>query len=189
MEMNKDMEEKKIRVLLEKYFDGATSLEEERTLKTYFGTAKYVPEDMEYARMMFGFFTDALQSEESQTGSLSSGDTATESVLKTAPKRGIAKKMVYWAASCAAVVMIALFAGLSINDYMDGKKEYCYVNGKLVTDEELVMQYTMDAMNKISTSFDLGLSTVESIDIVDRTFNEDVMRSIEKIMEEEGLLN
>lgn len=50
------MESHKIRPLLEKYFDGETSIEDERILKNYFSSDAVAPEFSEY-KDIFGFYT------------------------------------------------------------------------------------------------------------------------------------
>lgn len=49
------MESHKIKQLLEKYFEGATSIQEEKELKKYFSSGNIAPELMQYQRM-FGYF-------------------------------------------------------------------------------------------------------------------------------------
>lgn len=50
------MESHKIRPLLEKYFDGETSIEDERILKNYFSSDAVAPEFSEH-KDIFGFYT------------------------------------------------------------------------------------------------------------------------------------
>jgi len=58
------MELHQIKILLEKYFDGQTSIAEENQLKDYFSSANIAPE-LEPYRPMFGYFNQA-KNEKSQ---------------------------------------------------------------------------------------------------------------------------
>ncbi|MDR0510441.1 MAG: hypothetical protein LBH06_05050 [Rikenellaceae bacterium] len=56
--------EKEVRALLERYFDGESSLDEERMLREYFqrcGESCNADDDLLCARAMFGYFTAAAQ--------------------------------------------------------------------------------------------------------------------------------
>lgn len=181
----KDMQEKTIRDLLEKYFEGMTSIEDERALKSYFSTSRYVPSDLEYAREMFGFFTDALQSGGMPTDSVSLGDIIPETALKPTKKLRIRnKKILYWAASCAAVVMIALFAGVSINRYVDHKNYYCYVNGELVTDVQKQREVTMFTLGKAQESMEK--SEQGSTVVMDQNLFEQALEMSMETIQQEG---
>lgn len=52
------MESDKIEILLEKYFEGETTIAEEKELQHYFSTAE-VPEHLQQYRSLFGFFSVA----------------------------------------------------------------------------------------------------------------------------------
>jgi hypothetical protein len=56
------MEFSKIEILVEKYFQGETSIAEEKELRSYFSTQNVAPH-LEQYKAMFGFFTQAKQQE------------------------------------------------------------------------------------------------------------------------------
>lgn len=56
------MELHNIKQLLEKYFDGQTSIREEKELKSYFSSENIAPELMQYQNM-FGYFSKEQQTE------------------------------------------------------------------------------------------------------------------------------
>jgi hypothetical protein len=52
------MELTKIEILIEKYFQGETSIAEEKELRSYFSTSNVAPH-LEQYKAMFGYFTEA----------------------------------------------------------------------------------------------------------------------------------
>jgi hypothetical protein len=56
------MEFNKVEILLEKYFQGETSIAEEKELRSYFSSSDVAPH-LEQYKAMFGFFTQAKQQE------------------------------------------------------------------------------------------------------------------------------
>jgi len=54
------MESNKIEILIEKYFQGETSLAEEKELRSYFSSPDVAPH-LEHYKAMFGYFTEAKQ--------------------------------------------------------------------------------------------------------------------------------
>lgn len=133
-----------MRYLLELYFEGGTTLEQEARLREFFAGCD-VPEDLEYARAMFGFFSsaavDAMPGDvnvpfEAETVAAESPSKEEEPVkaTRTAARHGI--RRVYAAVSIAAAVMIMAVATFSIIRYSDRPTVYCYVDGQPVTDIE-----------------------------------------------------
>lgn len=136
-----------IRYLLELYFDGETTIEQERQLREYFA-GDDVPADLEYARAMFGFFGAAAKDtcqtdivlrfeEGSPTAHEEPCVAEIRDLSKPAPKtsRRIAwTGWVYRAASVAAVVLLTIGITFTVTRYADQPTIYCYVNGQPVTD-------------------------------------------------------
>lgn len=165
-----------IRALLERYFDGETSLAEERALSDYFASSPSIPADLEYARAMFGHFahasgqaftpapevchiasTDATGSATNQTSLPDNGTAAaaitaphgTQSASAApAPKpRKRRRKIIAWAGSAAAAIAAGLI--LTFTLISDREVVYCYVNGEPVTDYDLAYAYTQGALGLI----------------------------------------
>lgn len=62
------MEQQQINNLLDKYFEGETSLEEETELRLYFANNKTLPEDLEKYRVLFSYFE--VEQEKTYTGDI-----------------------------------------------------------------------------------------------------------------------
>lgn len=84
------MELHKIETLLEKYFEGATTIAEENELKAYFSSPD-VAQHLEPYRPMFGYFSIARE----------------QQFEPTIPLRTKKRKMVAWLSVAASVVVLA----------------------------------------------------------------------------------
>jgi hypothetical protein len=112
-----------IEELLNRYFEGETSLQEEQTLKEYFLNADNVPAKWNYAKAMF-------------TGFSSNKEVTSHIVAVKKKKKGMPLKRI--AAAVAVVALLSVSATLLIPKE---KEIYCYVNGKPVTDYELALKH------------------------------------------------
>lgn len=86
-----------IRVLIDKFMDGKTSLEEERILGDYFRTEKNIPEDMQPYRDMFAYFDGGMTDDQGGIAAASSG----WGVMR------IVRRMLAVAASVAVLLAVA----------------------------------------------------------------------------------
>lgn len=133
-----------IEELLNRYFEGETSLQEEQTLKEYFLNADNVPAKWNYAKAMFTGF--------------SSNKEATSHTVAV-KKKGMPLKRI-----AAAVAVVALLS-VSVALFVPKEKEiYCYVNGKPVTDYELALKHAERAfgiMEKEISKPAQGLDLIE----------------------------
>lgn len=95
------MDSNKIKALLEKYFDGNTSLEEEKTLKNYFKQDQIAP-DLEAYKGLFGYFTTE------QKVQLSPGFDARlkEKIHPPLQHKGIRTLQFSWMRVAAAVLLL-----------------------------------------------------------------------------------
>lgn len=135
-----------VRELLERWFEGETSVGEERLLKEYFAQAPDVPADLEYARAMFGHFSEAACEVSTSVFVPAENDAAGE--IPTSPKRR-SRRVWAWAASAAAVVVLALTID-RMPETVNGETVYCYVDGQPVTDFEEAYRYMQEAMDILS---------------------------------------
>jgi hypothetical protein len=133
-----------IEELLNRYFEGETSLQEEQTLKEYFLNADNVPAKWNYAKAMF-------------TGFCSNKEATSHTVA--VKKKGMPIKRI--AAAAAVVALLSVSATLLIPKE---KEIYCYVNGKPVTDYELALKHAERAfgiMEKEISKPAQGLDLIE----------------------------
>lgn len=135
----------KIEELLNKYFEGETSLQEEQTLKEYFLNADNVPAKWNYAKAMF-------------TGFCSNKEVTSHTVA--VKKNGMPLKRI-----AAAVAVVALLS-VSVALFVPKEKEiYCYVNGKPVTDYELALKHAERAFGIMEKEIS---KPAQSLDLIEK---------------------
>lgn len=141
-----------IEELLNRYFEGETSLQEEQTLKEYFLNADNVPAEWNYAKVMFTGF--------------SSNKEATNHTVAV-KKKGMPLKRI-----AAAVAVVALLS-VSVALFVPKEKEiYCYVNGKPITDYELALKHAERAFSIMEEEISKSTKSLEIIDnSIDKTTN------------------
>ncbi|AXT55823.1 hypothetical protein D1815_08700 [Aquimarina sp. AD1] len=130
------MELAKLEKLLDKYFEGETTLSEEKELKVYF-TGESVPSHLEKYKDLFQFF-----SEESQV------TASSEISLNTSTSR------VPWYTWIGVAASIALIVGLFIKDIPAGvDPEGVYGT---YDDPELALQKTKEALDLVASLMNEG---------------------------------
>lgn len=134
--------ELKIRTLVERFFDGETTLGEEHELYNYFSQEPAaLPEDLRPLREMFLGF-DAVQSVavvQQQTGQRE-------------------RRWITWAAAAVAALLIGGAATLSILKAQADDEYVAYIYGERVTDRDVVLSEMHKTMAAVS---DDGSDTVE----------------------------
>lgn len=143
------MEFHKIEHLLEKYFEGQTTIVEEKELQTYFSSPD-VARHLEQYRSIFQFFTHEKNLIRPQ---------------KAAPKSK--KRLVVWLSVAAST---AVFLGIGT---------FVYQNYNTVTDSsfgtydnpEMAFQETQKALNLLSTNVNVGVQSVQYIHEFDNSKN------------------
>lgn len=134
-----------IEELLNRYFEGETSLQEEQTLKEYFLNADNVPAKWNYAKAMF-------------TGFSSNKEVTSHTVA--VKKEGMPLKRI-----AAAVAVVALLS-VSVALFVPKEKEiYCYVNGKPVTDYELALKHAERAFGIMEKEIS---KPAQSLDLIEK---------------------
>ena len=170
---------KTIQNLLDKYMDGATSNEEEATLRKYFEEhGNDIPEEWESYRALFSYIgfeqmnlSQILKEEEEK-------EIAKEDILedeeKNIPKKKgkeeetITKKeasrsrwLKYFGTSVAAAAIIA-FLIVGIQKIAQPQPEcYAVIDGKVYTDQEFVHNEALDALDDVSADSEDPFSALD----------------------------
>lgn len=131
------MELKLIEALLNKYFEGETSIAEEKQLKAYFGSPG-VAQHLEQYRPLFGYFEVQQQ---------------TQQFEKTIPLKPGKQKIVAWLSVAASVVvMFGMFM------FMDNNKASQAEDLGTYNDPEVAFQETQKALNMLSQNVNVGIT-------------------------------
>ena len=160
----KDIDEfKTIQDLLDKYMDGATSNEEEATLRKYFEEhGNNIPEEWESYRALFcyiGFeqmnLSQILKGEEKEED-FEKKDIAKEIIEKASRSRWLK----YFGASVAAAIIAFMLVG--IQKIAQPQPEcYAVIDGKVYTDQEFVHHEALDALEDVSADSEDPFSALD----------------------------
>ena len=158
---------KRIQNLLDKYMDGATSNEEEATLRKYFEEhGNDIPEEWESYRALFSYIgfeqmnlSQILKEEEEEKEDSEKKDFEKKDFeKKEAPRRRWLK---YFGTSVAAAAVIA-FLIVGIQKIAQPQPEcYAVIDGKVYTDQEFVHNEALDALEDVSADSEDPFSALD----------------------------
>lgn len=136
---------KTIQNLLDKYMDGATSNEEEATLRKYFEEhGNDIPEEWESYRALFSY----IGFEQMNLSQILKGEEKEEDIEKKEASRS--RWLKYFGTSVAAAAIIA-FLIVGIQKIAQSQPEcYAVIDGKVYTDQEFVHNEALDALEDVS---------------------------------------
>lgn len=158
---------KRIQNLLDKYMDGATSNEEEATLRKYFEEhGNDIPEEWESYRALFSYIgfeqmnlSQNLKKEEEKEEEFEKKDIAKEDIEKKEASRS--RWLKYFSASAAAAAIIA-FMLVGIQKIAQPQPEcYAVIDGKVCTDQEFVHHEALDALDDVSADSEDPFSALD----------------------------
>ena len=157
---------KRIQDLLDKYMDGATSNEEEATLRKYFEEhGNDIPEEWESYRALFSYIgfeqmnLSQILKEEEKEEEFEKKDIAKEDIEKKEASRS--RWLKYFSASAAAAAVIA-FMLVGIQKLTQPQPEcYAVIDGKIYTDQEFVHHEALDALDDVSADSEDPFSALD----------------------------
>ncbi len=165
---------KRIENLLDKYMDGATSNEEEATLRKYFEEhANDIPEEWESYRALFSYIgfeqmnLSQILKEEEKEEDFEKKDIAKEYIEKKEEGEILKKEasrsrwLKYFGTSVAAAAIIA-FLIVGIQKIAQPQPEcYAVIDGKVYTDQEFVHNEALDALEDVSADSEDPFSALD----------------------------
>ena len=165
---------KRIQDLLDKYMDGATSNEEEATLRKYFEEhANDIPEEWESYRALFSYIgfeqmnLSQILKEEEKKEDFEKKDIAKENIEKKEEGEILKKEasrsrwLKYFGTSVAAAAIIA-FLIVGIQKIAQPQPEcYAVIDGKVYTDQEFVHNEALDALEDVSADSEDPFSALD----------------------------
>lgn len=163
---------KRIQNLLDKYMDGATSNEEEATLRKYFEEhGNDIPEEWESYRALFGYIgfeqmnlSQILKEEEQEIEKEDILEDEEKNIPKKEEKKEEASRsrwLKYFGTSVAAAAIIA-FLIVGIQKITQPQPEcYAVIDGKVYTDQEFVHNEALDALEDVSADSEDPFSALD----------------------------
>lgn len=152
---------KRIQNLLDKYMDGATSNEEEATLRKYFEEhGNNIPEEWESYRALFSY----IGFEQMNLSQILKGEEKEEDFEKKDIEKKEASRsrwLKYFGTSVAAAAIIA-FLIVGIQKIAQPQPEcYAVIDGKVYTDQEFVHNEALDALEDVSADSEDPFSALD----------------------------
>lgn len=139
------MELDKLEILLEKYFEGETSIAEENQLKDYFSSSN-VAQHLQQYKPLFGYFSASKQQEFTQELPLNSNNRAK-------------KRTTTWLSIAASVVVLLGAGTFAYFNYDTPQKE----NLGSFDDPEVAFRETQKALSLLSQNVNVGMESMQYI--------------------------
>ncbi len=132
-----------IEQLIERYFDGETTIAEEKKLHKFFAQ-KEVPEQFRAEKAMFNHF-------------------ARQKAARQPKRAKLIPMLMRWSAVAAVIMGVAWFMLKPTNEViLIGGAGYVIVNGKIITDPNTVQEHALKALDDVSCSPKKKRSNVRS---------------------------
>lgn len=162
--------------LIERFFDGTTSKNDEKELYAFF-KQEDIPENMLEFKVLFNYFDTGIKEE------LESGENE-----KQPARRGLGKKLAIWTSAVASLFVIAF----AVNFFFTGRlsptpSEQIYVtyNGKKITDKRIidaeisaVLKHILDMETEIEALLSDGIKSEKPIN---RNDEEDLWTRLQEL--------
>ena len=155
------MELSRIKILVDKYFEGLTSLEEEQELAHYFAQTEDIPEEYQAVKIMLGAF-DTLSHETPNREVKVNVETK---------RRNTFTLNIKWMAGIAAAV--AILVGVAITLAPNSRNievstetapaYICYVNGVKVEDDKVAYAEANRILGSLSEDVQLAMAEVNRL--------------------------
>jgi hypothetical protein len=133
------IDDNKIRLLVDKYFEGQTSLNEERTVREYFAHEDIAP-DLKYLQPLFLYFNQ-------ERATIGNDEISAPDTRKPAHKP--TRRIMLWtsiAAAACTLLIIGHFQNLSGSH----NTSMAYIDGKQCTHLNLICNDALDALNALT---------------------------------------
>ncbi len=144
--------------LLNKYFDGETTLEEERMLRTYFNQDN-LPEHLKEFAPMF----DYIEDERVALEVLKEISDASPALTVTKKRKAILSKSLYISAVAAACIIAVFFLFSPGKSNSNGSESYAWINGKRITDKEEIKMFAEKSLENVSSHENIFLEQMSAI--------------------------
>ena len=141
---------KDIETLLNKYFEGDTTCEEERRLRRFFAEG-LVPEHLEVYRPVFAFF-EAEQKELPEISGIGNAVEMPELAPFEKKTKTIRQYLTYSLSAAAAAILLLVGISGIYRHLSPAPANYVIIDGKEYTDVHLIREQAMVAFRDVSLS-------------------------------------
>lgn len=142
------MERVEINKILDRYFEGETSLQEEKRLRTYFNSEKVVPE-LEPYKAMFAFYENESKKSTS---------------VEIPAEKKVSKKHAYkWTAIATVLIILAGYGVFKTNT--------TGVEQEKIANHDLAVQQTQDLLYMLTDAISTGQQQIDYLNEFSKTKN------------------
>ncbi len=141
----------KLNVILDKYFRGETTLDEEQKLKQYFASTEVAPEHEPF-RPLFDVFSEERNEKYQQPISI--------------PLSKPFNRKRFWIQAISFTGIAACFLVFFWIAYNAPTDDYAIVNGKRINNAEFAQQFAETKMNKVNNILENSLKPMQNIEKV-----------------------
>ena len=144
--------------MLNKYFEGETSLEEERLLRAYFNQQN-LPEHLKELAPIFTYIDDEQIALEALKEIANAAPVAT--IIK---KKKLILMQSFFISAVAAATIISVFFLFSPSSSNSGSNEsYAWINGERITNKEEIKMFAEKSLDNVSSTEDIFMEQMSAI--------------------------
>ncbi len=144
--------------LLNKYFEGETTVEEERMLRAFFNQ-KNLPEHLKELASMFTYIEDERVALEA----LKEIRDASPALTVSKKRKSIFSRSLYISAVAAACITSVFFLFLTGKSNSNGSESYAWINGKRITDKKEIKMFAEKSLDKVSSNENIFIEQMSTI--------------------------
>lgn len=148
------MESSRIKILVDSYFEGTTTRDEERELANYLATSDNLPAEYASVKMMFEAMGLLREIE------------APKAVQQ--PRQRLSWRHITTAATVAASILLAIVITTNKELYSTSPSPaiICHVDGMFVSDQAIAEQEARRILGNMNTNVTLAMASVDKINIL-----------------------
>lgn len=142
-----------IEELIERYFEGETSAEEEKQLRSFFA-AGHVPEHLSAYIPLFAYFDEEIRNKEEAEAE--KNEKIPDSIPLVGKEKNVRRTLLYVVSGVAAslLFLLALHPFVSSADPCFCSDNYVVINGRCYTDLHKVRALALEALDEVATPAD-----------------------------------
>lgn len=145
------MEYKELENLLDKYFEGETTLVEEQQIVEFFEKNNELPEKYNQIKAMFEFFKAEKEGK------------VDFDIESTNNKQTTKIRMLYYQLIAVAAIILIVISIFTNTYNSEEKKVYAYINGKPIMNEQVAEMEAKRALLLISSNFNQGTENLKHL--------------------------
>ena len=145
------MELNKAKILIDKYYDGETTLSEEQALHAFLAEYDGADADLQAAKIMFGVL-----------GSVKTQTLSAPVKLQRPKLKFNLRRVVSYVAACV-VLAVVVFAGMELTEPKQEPMLVCHINGVLVDDELVAQAEATKILSSVFHNVDNAVAEVNRI--------------------------